>query len=227
MTAEKILVIDDEIQIRRLIKVGVESHGYQFFEAVSGEEGIKLAANLKPDLIILDLGLPGISGFETLKRIREWSSIPIIILSVQDDEGGKVAALDAGANDYLTKPFGMAELFARIRVLLRKPNPAEKDAVFKAAHLEVDLGARVVKIQGKELHLTATEYNLLNLFVRHAGKVLTHNQIIKEIWGNQPEGDIQSLRIYISALRKKIEMDHANPTLLVTESGVGYRLRDQ
>ncbi|MBN8554862.1 MAG: response regulator transcription factor [Deltaproteobacteria bacterium] len=227
MTSSKILVIDDEIQIRRLIKVGVESHGHQFLEAASGEEGIKLVASAKPDILILDLGLPGISGFDTLKRIREWSQVPIIILSVQDDEGGKVEALDSGANDYLTKPFGMAELFARIRVLLRKQSTPEEDSVFTVAHLEVNLGARVVKVQDKEIHLTATEYSLLNLFIRHAGKVLTHNQIIKEIWGNQPEGDIQSLRIYISALRKKIELDQANPTLLLTEPGVGYRLRDQ
>ena len=219
-----VLVVDDEPQIRRLLTVSLEANGYRILPAVTGQEGLVLAAQHRPDLVILDLGLPDLSGQEILRRLREWSNTPVIILSVQDDEAGKVAALDAGADDYVTKPFNTAELLARLRVALRHTSRQDEAAVFQAGNLVVDLATRRVTVGGREIKLTVTEYNLLRLFVRHAGKVLTHRQILREVWGPGHDNDTHYLRVYIAHLRDKLEADPAQPRHLITEPGVGYRL---
>ena len=219
-----VLVIDDEVQIRRLLKIGLEANGYRMFEAATGQLGIAEAAQRRPDAVLLDLGLPDMDGVSVLKRLREWSSVPVIVLSVRDREEDKIAALDHGADDYLTKPFGTGELLARLRVALRHAQPSADTAVFKAGRLEVDLVSRTVKVEGKPVKLTATEYALLQLFVRHAGKVLTHRQILKEVWGPTYVEQTHYLRVYMTHLREKIEANPAEPELFITESGVGYRL---
>jgi two-component system KDP operon response regulator KdpE len=219
-----VLVVDDEPQIRRLLTVTLEANGYRVLSAMNGQEGVVLAAQHRPALVILDIGLPDLSGQEVLARLREWSEAPVIILSVRDDEKGKVAALDAGANDYVTKPFNTEELLARVRVALRHSAKQEEAAVFQAANLVVDMATRRVTVKGREVKLTATEYNLLRLLVRHAGKVLTHRQILREIWGQGHDEDTHYLRVYIAHLREKIEADPERPKLILTELGVGYRL---
>jgi two-component system, OmpR family, KDP operon response regulator KdpE len=217
------LVIDDEVQIRRLLRVVLESADYLVHEAETAAQGLTDAATRRPDVILLDLGLPDSDGVNVLRRLREWSQVPVIVLSVRDDEDGKVAALDAGADDYVTKPFSSAELLARLRAAQRKTRPEEEISRFKSGDLIVDLTARVVTRAGHEVKLTATEYALLRLFVRHAGRVLTHRQILREIWGPKSEEHRQYLRVYVTHLRQKIERDPAAPELVKTEPGIGYR----
>ncbi|HWX17589.1 MAG TPA: response regulator [Chthoniobacterales bacterium] len=217
------LVIDDEVQIRRLLRVALESENYQVDEAPTGQQGLVEIANRKPAIILLDLGLPDMEGLEVLKRLREWSEAPVLVLSVRDDEAGKVAALDAGAEDYVTKPFSTPELLARLRAAQRKTRPEEEVSVFKSGDLIVDLTARVVTRAGHEVKLSATEYALLRLFVRHPGRVLTHRHILREIWGPKSEEHRQYLRVYVTHLRQKIERDPTAPVLIRTESGIGYR----
>jgi two-component system KDP operon response regulator KdpE len=217
------LIIDDEVQIRRLLRIVLEGEGYQVHEAITGQQGLIEIASRRPAIILLDLGLPDLDGLEVLKRLREWSEAPVLVLSVRDDEQGKVAALDAGAEDYVTKPFSTPELLARLRAAQRKTRPEEEISVFKSGDLIVDLTARVVTRAGHEVKLTATEYALLRLFVRHAGRVLTHRQILREIWGPKSEEHRQYLRVYVTHLRQKIESDPTAPVLIKTESGIGYR----
>lgn len=217
------LIIDDEVQIRRLLRVVLESENYQVHEAETGQQGLTEIAGRRPAIILLDLGLPDMDGLEVLKRLREWSEAPVLILSVRDDEAGKVAALDAGAEDYVTKPFSTPELLARLRVAQRKTRPEEEVSIFKSGDLIVDLTARVVTRAGHEVKLTATEYALLRLFVRHAGRVLTHRHILREIWGPKSEEHRQYLRVYVTHLRQKIEPDPTKPRLIKTEPGIGYR----
>ena len=218
------LVIDDEIQIRRLLRVCLEGNGYRVEEAATGQEGITLAAQHPPDIVLLDLGLPDMDGVTVLKRLREWSRVPVVVLSVREREEDKVAALDNGADDYVTKPFSTAELLARLRVAQRHAIPTAESPIFCSGDLEVDLTARVVKLKGRDVKLTATEYSLLRLFVQHAGKVLTHRQILKEVWGPNYLEQTHYLRVYIAHLREKLEADPSKPRLITTESGVGYRL---
>jgi two-component system KDP operon response regulator KdpE len=220
----KALVIDDEIQIRRLLRVCLEGNGYRVEEAATGQEGITLAAQHPPDIVLLDLGLPDMDGVTVLKRLREWSRVPVVVLSVREREEDKVAALDNGADDYVTKPFSTAELLARLRVAQRHATPAAESPLFRSGDLEVDLTARVVKLKGRDVKLTATEYSLLRLFVQHAGKVLTHRQILKEVWGPNYVEQTHYLRVYIAHLREKLETEPSKPRLITTESGIGYRL---
>jgi two-component system KDP operon response regulator KdpE len=217
------LIIDDEVQIRRLLRVVLEAENYQVREAKTGQEGLAEVAARRPDVILLDLGLPDMDGVGVLKRLREWSETPVLVLTVRDDEQEKVAALDAGAEDYVTKPFSTPELLARLRAAQRKTRPAEEISAFKRGDLVVDLTSRVVTRGSREIKLTATEYALLRLFVRHPGRVLTHRYILREIWGPKSEEHRQYLRVYVTHLRQKIESDPANPTLITTESGIGYR----
>jgi len=218
------LVIDDEVQIRRLLRLTLEAQGYRVFDAVSGQEGLLEAAQRRPDVVLLDLGLPDMDGVEVLKRLREWSRVPILVLSVRDREEQKIAALDNGADDYVTKPFSSGELLARLRVAQRHGQLPPDTAVFRSGNLEVDLTARIVKMKGKEVKLTATEYALLRLFVQHAGRVLTHRQILREVWGPNYEEQTHYLRVYVGHLRDKLEVDPGCPALLITEPGIGYRL---
>jgi two-component system KDP operon response regulator KdpE len=222
-TASVALVIDDEPQIRRLLRVTLEGNGYRVFDAATGSDGVLQAAQCRPDVILLDLGLPDLDGLEVLKRIREWSRVPVLILSVRDQEHDKIAALDHGADDYVTKPFNTGELLARLRAALRHIQPQGADAMFRNGNLEVDLAARVVRKDGKEVKLTPTEYALLRLFVTHAGKVLTHRQLLTEVWGPTATKETQYLRVHIAHLRDKIESDPARPEIISTESGIGYR----
>jgi two-component system KDP operon response regulator KdpE len=218
------LIIDDELQMRRLLRVCLEANGYRVAEAATGQDGIAEAAQHPPDVVILDLGLPDMEGFAVLKRLREWSRVPVVVLSVRDREEDKIAALDAGADDYVTKPFSSGELLARLRVAQRHAAPTTETTVFRSGQLEVDLAARVVKVKGHEVKLTATEYSLLRLFVQHAGKVLTHQQILREVWGPNYVEQTHYLRVYLAHLREKLEAIPAQPELLITEPGVGYRL---
>jgi two-component system, OmpR family, KDP operon response regulator KdpE len=217
------LVIDDEIQIRRLLRVALEAAGYTVHDATSGQEGLQAVAFRRPDVVLLDLGLPDLDGREVLRRLREWSEVPVVILTVRDSEEEKVAALDAGADDFVTKPFSTPELLARLRAAMRRARPEEKVAVFTNGTLTVDLVARRVTRDGEEIKLTATEYSLLRLFVRHAGRVLTHRQILREVWGPKSEDHRQYLRVYVTHLRQKIERTPTKPKLILTESGIGYR----
>jgi two-component system KDP operon response regulator KdpE len=219
-----ILVVDDELQIRRLLQISLEAAGYKVHLAASGQEGLQQAAMSRPEIVILDLGLPDAQGIDVLKKLREWATFPILILSVRASEQDIVAALDAGADDYLTKPFRTAELLARVRTALRHRQLPEKRAVFHFGLVSVDLTARVVKKAGKIVKLTPTEYALLALFVRNAGRVLTHRFILQQIWGPTFEEESQYSRVYVGQLRKKLEDDPIHPRLLLTESGIGYRL---
>lgn len=220
-----ILAIDDEPQIRKLLKMTLSAHDYTVLEAATGNEGLILAASHAPDLVLLDLNLPDLSGLEVLSRLREWYARPVMVVSVVNDEETIVRALDAGADDYLTKPFGVPELLARVRLCFRHTLSPEAEPVFRAGPLTVDLARRVVTRDDQPVHLTAIEYNLLRLFVQHAGKVLTHRQILKEVWGPGAVEDVQYLRVYIGHLRQKLEPDPGRPQLLLTEPGVGYRLQ--
>src|ERR1700716_2028936 len=217
------LIIDDEVQIRRLLRVVLEGEKYQVHEAETGQQGLSEIASSRPAIILLDLGLPDMDGLQVLKRLREWSEAPFLVLSVRDDEAGKIAALDAGAEDYVTKPFSTPELLARLRAAQRKTRPEEEISVFKTGDLIVDLTTRIVTRAGHEVKLTATEYALLRLFVRHPGRVLTHRYILREIWGPNSEEHRQYLRVYVTHLRQKIEADSTKPRLIKTEPGIGYR----
>jgi len=222
-----IVAIEDDPQIRRFLRTGLESHGFQIHEADTGKLGLIEAANRKPDLVILDLGLPDMDGVEVVKKLREWSALPVIVLSARAAETDKVAALDAGADDYLTKPFGLGELLARIRVALRHAQAnasLDKESIFAVAGLKVDLPHRRVYREGNEVHLTPIEYRLLATLVKHAGKVITHRQLLKEVWGPGYIERSHYLRIYMAGLRHKLETDPARPRFLLTETGVGYRL---
>jgi two-component system KDP operon response regulator KdpE len=218
------LVIDDEPQIRRLLRVTLEANGYQVCDATNGQEGIVEAASCRPDVILLDLGLPDLDGVTVLKRLREWCRIPIIILSVRDREAEKIAALDSGADDYVTKPFSSGELLARLRTALRRVQPQGVDAIFRAGDIEVDLARRVVQKGGQDVKLTPTEYGLLRLLVTHAGKVLTHRQLLTEIWGPNAVDQVHYLRVHVAHLREKLEENSSKSKLILTEPGVGYRL---
>ncbi len=218
-----VLVVDDELQMRRLLRVCLEGNGYKVLEAVSGQEALAEVAQRKPEIVVLDLGLPDIDGVAVLKRLREWSKVPVVVLSVRDREEDKVAALDHGADDYVTKPFATGELLARLRVAQRHAVPAAEASVFRSGNLEVDFTARLVRLNGKEVKMTATEYSLLKLLVRHAGKILTHRQILREVWGPNYEEQTHYLRVYVAHLRGKLEMDPSKPRLISTEPGVGYR----
>lgn len=223
-TKQTALVIDDEVQIRRLLRVALEGNDFRVCEAGTGKDGLIEAAQCRPDVVLLDLGLPDMDGVSVLKRLREWSRVPVVVLSVRDREEDKIAALDNGADDYVTKPFGTGELLARVRVALRHAQPSDEVTVFRAGELHVDLTARVVTLKGREVKLTATEYALLRLLVQHAGKVLTHRQILREVWGPNYVEQTHYLRVYMGHLREKLELDPTQPTLLITEPGVGYRL---
>jgi two-component system, OmpR family, KDP operon response regulator KdpE len=221
------LVVDDEAQMRRLLRVSLEGEGYRVFDAETGQHGLLEAANRKPDVIILDLGLPDLDGLEVIKRLREWSTTPIVILSVRESEAEKVAALDAGADDYVTKPFHTDELLARLRVAQRHAQRHEVPAVFEQDGLRVDLPERLVTFNGKTIDLTPTEYAMLRLLVTHAGKVLTHAHILRSIWGPKSAEQSQYLRVYVSHLRSKLTALGARPDLIKTETGIGYRLTSQ
>ena len=222
-----IVVIEDDPQIRRFLRTGLEAHGFEIHEAETGKLGLILAATRKPDLIILDLGLPDIDGIEVIRKLREWTSRPVIILSARNIESDKVTALDGGADDYLTKPFGLDELLARIRVALRHAAQPVQDGagnIFKTGNLKVDLGQRRVYRDGEEVHLTPIEYRLLTTLVKHAGKVLTHRQLLVEVWGPSYIENNHYLRIYMGCLRHKLEAEPARPKVFLTEAGTGYRL---
>lgn len=223
----RILVVDDEAAIRRLLATVLGSSGFAVHLAENGSLGLAAAAAVRPDLILLDLGLPDLDGVEVIRRLREWSPTPIIVLSVREREDDKVAALDAGADDYLTKPFGVPELLARIRVSLRRVVEQAPEPVFRSGDLTVDLGRRLVLVAGREIQLTPTEYEILRLLVTHAGKVLTHRQLLSRIWGVSHLEQPHVLRVNISNLRHKIEHDSSRPSLLLTEAGVGYRLKTE
>lgn len=219
-----VLVVDDEIQIRRFLRITLEANGYRVYETDNGLDAIQKTAQLRPDIIILDIGLPDMDGLEVLKRLREWTQTPVIILSVRDSDRDKVAALDAGADDYLTKPFSLDELMARMRVAQRHTQPGSQSQIFSSGNLQVDLTRRVVIVRGEPVKLTPTEYAILRLMIQHAGKVLTHGQILREVWGPEYVDETHYLRVYFAQLRQKIEEDPALPRLLLTEPGVGYRL---
>jgi two-component system, OmpR family, KDP operon response regulator KdpE len=222
----RILVVDDERPIRRFLRTSLAVVGCEIVEAAEGHEAVNLAASHHPDLVILDLSLPDMDGMEVLRRIREWSQVPVIILSVRDGEVDKIDALDAGADDYLTKPFSVGELTARIRAALRHSAPtADPLPLVRVQNLEVDLVNRLVKLNGDEVALTPNEYELLKVFVQHAGKVLTHRQLLHLVWGAGYESEAHLLRVNVSNLRRKIESDPARPAFIQTESGVGYRFR--
>jgi len=223
-----VLVIEDEPQMRRFLRAALESHECRPVEAATAREGLAQASGRNPDVILLDLGLPDDDGLDLTRRIRAWSRTPIIVLSARGREQDKIAALDAGADDYLTKPFGVGELMARLRVALRhaaQPEGTRADAVFAAGDLRVDLGRRQVRVGDAEVHLTPLQYKLLSALVRHAGQVLTHRRLLKEVWGPNVTEHTHYLRVYMVQLRHKLERDPARPRLLLTESGVGYRLK--
>ncbi len=221
----RILIVDDEKAIRRFLKATLVAHGYNVFEASDGAEALKYALNSYPDAIILDLGLPDMDGVKVAQRIRERSHIPIIILSVRENESDKIAALDAGADDYLTKPFKIGEMLARIRAVMRRLLPSN-ETIFTVGKLSIDIGKRSVLTKGRQIHLTPIEYNILKLLVLNAGKVVTHKQLLKEVWNKTEdfEGIAHLLRVMISNLRNKIEPDPNRPIYILTEPGVGYRL---
>ncbi len=221
----RVLVVDDEQAILRFLRVALESQAYAVFEAASGQEALSDAVSRKPDIIILDLGLPDIDGVEITRLLRQWTQIPIIILSVRGSESDKIAALDAGADDYLTKPFGVGELLARLRAALRHASQPKGEPIFTSGDLKVDLTRRLVTVAGREVQLTPNEYDLLRILVAHAGKVLTHRHLLREVWGIVYEQEFHILHVNISNLRRKIEPDPARPRFIITEPGVGYRLR--
>lgn len=228
--APKILVIEDEPPIRKFLRISLESHGYNIIETTTAAMGIGHAIAEPPDAVILDLGLPDQDGLYVIARLREWSRVPIIVVSARGREADKVAALDAGADDYLTKPFGVGELLARLRVALRHSatfTSPTANSVFRVGELCVDLGRREVAIGEETIHLTPTEYRLLVVLVSHAGKVVTHRQLLKEVWGPDSVHENQYLRVYMGQLRRKIEQNAARPRYLKTEAGVGYRLMDE
>jgi two-component system, OmpR family, KDP operon response regulator KdpE len=222
--AKKILIIDDEPSILKLLRLGLESGGYAVFEAQDGNQGMQEVVAVRPDAIILDLGLPDMSGIKVLKTLREWSKTPIIVLTVLDSDEEKVKALDHGADDYVTKPFSMPELLARLRVALRHARSSEDTPIFKSGLLEIDRNAHTVKVDGETIKLTATEYEILSLLAKHAGKVITHRTLLKEIWGPNSVEHTQYLRVYLGQIRRKLQIREDLPEMIATEPGVGYRL---
>lgn len=221
-----ILVVDDERAIRRFLRASLTAHGYVVHEVGSGEEALTEVMSQRPDVIILDLWLPGIDGVEVTRRLREWTQTPIIVLSARDDEQTKVLALDAGADDYLTKPFGVGELLARMRAALRHVTPSPADGTFSSGGLTVDMAHRLVSVDGQAIQLTPTEYDLLRVLVTNAGQVMTHRQLLRQVWGPGYDNEAHLLRVNISNLRRKIEPEPARPQHIINEPGVGYRLRD-
>jgi two-component system KDP operon response regulator KdpE len=221
------MVVEDEPQIRRFLRPTLTSQGYRMVEAATGEEGVLQAAARQPDVVVLDLGLPDMDGLEVIRRLREWSAVPIVVLSARGQERDKIAALDAGADDYVAKPFAVGELLARLRVALRhaaRRSSEPEDAVFRQGDLRVDLARRRVFVGEREVRLTRTEYRLLATLVRYAGRVLTHRQLLQEVWGPSHLDQSHYLRVYMAQLRRKLEADPARPRFMLTEPGVGYRL---
>jgi two-component system KDP operon response regulator KdpE len=219
-----VLVIDDEKQIRKLLRLVLEEEHYRVLESENGKQGLSDAALRRPDVVLLDLGLPDIDGLQVLEHLREWSHVPILILSVRDGPEDKIAALDAGADDYVTKPFESGELLARLRAIQRRTVSLNEEPFFRAGSLQIDFNARMVTIKGREIKLTPTEYALIKILAQHAGKVVTHKQLLREVWGPTAEEQSQYLRVYMTHLRKKIEPAGTRETFLRTESGIGYRL---
>jgi two-component system KDP operon response regulator KdpE len=222
---QRVLVVDDENAIRRYLRTVLTAQGFAVFEASDGQQTLNAVVEHRPDVIILDLGLPDFDGVEVTRRLREWSQTPIIILSVREAEQDKIAALDAGADDYLTKPFGTGELMARVRVVMRRLKGKQDDAVLQVDDLKMDLTRRLVTVKENPIALTPTEYEILRLLLQNAGKVLTHRQLLRQVWGTTYETEMHILRVNISNLRRKIEPDPARPHYLITEAGVGYRIR--
>lgn len=223
-STNRILVIDDESQIRKLLKVSLKSQGFYIEESHDGRDGINKVAIIKPDLVILDLGLPDMDGKEVIREIREWSNVPIVILTARDQEQEKIEALDNGADDYITKPFGIGELLARIRVCLRRKTEDENEHIFNFGGLIIDLVNRRITVDNMEIKLTPTEYEIIKVLAQNAGKVITHKQLLKKVWGNAYDNDNNYIRVYIGQIRRKIEPNPAQPCYIITESGVGYRL---
>ncbi len=221
----RVLVVDDEGAIRRYLRASLNAYGYSVSEAACGEDALAAAASQPPDVVILDLGLPDIDGVEVTRRLREWTAVPVIVLSVRESESDKIAALDAGADDYLTKPFGTGELMARLRAAVRRSAHIPGEPVYAVQDLVVDLSKRRVTLKGEEISLTPREYDLLRVLISNAGKVLTHNQLLRQVWGAGYEGEMHLLRVNMSNLRRKIEPDPDQPHYVITEPGVGYRLR--
>jgi two-component system, OmpR family, KDP operon response regulator KdpE len=224
-TNQRVLVVDDENAIRRYLKTALSAQGFSIHEAANGQEALNAVVEYRPDVIILDLGLPDLDGIEVTRRLREWSQTPIIILSVREAEQDKIAALDAGADDYLTKPFGTGELMARMRVVMRRLTGKQDEPVLQVDDLKMDLRRRLVTVNETPIALTPTEYEILRLLLQNAGKVLTHHQLLRQVWGTTYETEMHILRVNISNLRRKIEPDPARPHYLITEPGVGYRIR--
>ena len=222
---QRVLVVDDENAIRRYLRAALSAQGFTVYEAASGAEALNVVLSSRPDIIILDLGLPDFDGIEVTRRLREWSQTPIIILSVREAENDKIAALDAGADDYLTKPCGTGELMARMRVVMRRLASNPDEPVLQVDDLKMDLSRRLVTVDDKEISLTPTEYDILRLLLQNAGKVLTHRQLLRQVWGTAYESEMHLLRVNISNLRGKIESDPGRPKYIVTEPGVGYRLK--
>lgn len=220
----KILVVDDESSIRKLLKVSLEANGYQIVEAATGNDGIQKIIEERPEVVLLDLSLPDRSGITVIKEVRQWSKIPIIILSVLDQDQNKIEALDGGADDYITKPFSVPELLVRIRVALRHASPAETSSILKNGPLEMDLEAHTVKLSGQFIKLTATEFDILKVLLSHKGKVITHRFLLNEVWGPNSTEHIQYLRVYLGNLRKKLRTENQNQEMISTEAGVGYRM---
>ena len=223
-----ILVVEDEPQMRKFVRIALESHDYRVVEASTGDEGLRQATAYTPDAIVLDLGLPDMDGLDVTRRLREWSAVPIVIVSARGQEDSKVRALDGGADDYLTKPFGAAELMARLRVALRhaaRSKEAPSSLIRIGDDVEVDLARRVVRVRGDEVHLTPIEYKLLTTLAKHAGMVMTHRQLLEQVWGPGHGHQMQYLRVYMTQLRHKLEKQPARPRYLLTEPGIGYRLR--
>jgi len=223
----EVLVIDDEVQIRRLLRVTLEGAGFRVREAEGGELGLVEAATKRPDAIILDLGLPDLPGLQVLKRLREWSRLPVLILSVRGQEADKIEALDAGADDYLSKPFGGGELLARLRAMLRRVQSREEESGASFGDVEVDFARRIVRKAGAPVKLTPKEYGLMRLLVLHRGRVITHRQILRELWGPKAEEQTQYLRVYMTHLRQKLEDDPNQPRFFRTDSGIGYRFSEE
>ncbi len=224
----QVLLVEDEPQMRRFLRVALEGAGYRYLEAATGQEGLNLAAQHRPQVILLDLGLPDMDGLDVMAHLREWCQAPVIVISARGQEADKVKALDIGADDYLTKPFGTSELLARIRVALRHADPgAAEEPVFTLGRWRVDLAKRQVLVDGQEVHLTPLEYKLFITLIRHAGKVVTHRQLLKEVWGGVAGAQPLYLRVYMTQLRHKLELEPSRPTYLQTEPGVGYRLRTE
>jgi len=223
----RVLVVDDEKAIRRYLRVALSAQGINVMEASNGEEALRTVAVEHPDAVILDLGLPDMEGTEVTRRVREWTEVPIIILSVREQESEKIAALDAGADDYLTKPFGTGELMARLRAALRRSYRKDNEPIIEVGELKIDLERRLVMVAGRDISLTPTEYDILRLLAQNLGKVLTHRQLLQNVWGYSSEEDLHLLRVNISNLRHKIEPDPSRPRYIRTEAGVGYRLQPE